>query len=141
MKDGHASRSSSLSHPGKELKVVGVISGAGSGLGGGVTGGCGIGTGWTGGGMMIGGTGFGGGGGVVQAASVKATAPSETSKLRRVDNIRTDMWILMLEGAVALFLFVFIVWWTMYSGPKPDDSKQETKNAPADDKAPGEQDR
>ena len=29
------------------------------------------------------------------------------------------MWILMVEAGVALFLLVFIVWWTMYSGPKP----------------------
>jgi flagellar basal body-associated protein FliL len=26
------------------------------------------------------------------------------------------MWILMLEAIVALFLLVFIVWWTMFSG-------------------------
>ncbi|MET0264931.1 MAG: hypothetical protein ABW202_04895 [Duganella sp.] len=26
------------------------------------------------------------------------------------------MWILILEAGVALFLLVFIVWWTMYQG-------------------------
>jgi hypothetical protein len=26
------------------------------------------------------------------------------------------MWILMLEAVGALFVLVFIVWWTMYSG-------------------------
>ena len=26
------------------------------------------------------------------------------------------MWILMLELGVALFLLVFIVWWTMFAG-------------------------
>ena len=31
------------------------------------------------------------------------------------------MWILMVEAGVALFLLVFIVWWTMYSGKKPDE--------------------
>lgn len=30
------------------------------------------------------------------------------------------MWILMVEAGVALFLLVFIVWWTMYQGPRPD---------------------
>jgi hypothetical protein len=30
------------------------------------------------------------------------------------------MWLLMIEGLVALFLLVFIVWWTMYSGRKPE---------------------
>ena len=91
--------------------------------------------------MIIGGTGFGGGA-VVQAASDKATAPSETSKLRRVDNIRNDMWLLMIEAGIALFLLLFIVWWTMYSGPKQtEDQQADTPPAPADDKAPGEQDR
>ncbi|MGZ8970480.1 MAG: hypothetical protein ACXW2W_14890 [Telluria sp.] len=46
----------------------------------------------------------------------------------------------MIEGAIALFLFVFIVWWTMYSGPKPTDRHHDTKPAPADDEAPGQQD-
>ena len=30
------------------------------------------------------------------------------------------MWILMLEAGVALFLLVFIVWWTMLAGRRPD---------------------
>lgn len=30
------------------------------------------------------------------------------------------MWLLMLEAGVALFLLVFIVWWTMFHGRKPD---------------------
>jgi len=29
------------------------------------------------------------------------------------------MWILMVEAGVALFLLVFIVWWTMFAGRKP----------------------
>ena len=29
------------------------------------------------------------------------------------------MWMLMLEAGVALFLLVFIVWWTMFAGRKP----------------------
>jgi hypothetical protein len=28
------------------------------------------------------------------------------------------MWILMIEALVAFFLLAFIVWWTMYSGPR-----------------------
>ncbi len=32
------------------------------------------------------------------------------------------MWLLLLEAGVALFLLVFIVWWTMFSGKKPDQS-------------------
>jgi hypothetical protein len=30
------------------------------------------------------------------------------------------MWILMLEAGAALFLLVFIVWWTMFAGRKPE---------------------
>ena len=33
------------------------------------------------------------------------------------------MWILMLEAGVALFLLVFIVWWTMFSG-RPEERKR-----------------
>lgn len=29
------------------------------------------------------------------------------------------MWLLLLEALFALFLLVFIVWWTMFSGKKP----------------------
>lgn len=29
------------------------------------------------------------------------------------------MWVLMLEALVALFLLVFIVWWTLPSKKKP----------------------
>lgn len=30
------------------------------------------------------------------------------------------MWLLMLEALGAFFLLAFIVWWTMYSGRKPE---------------------
>ncbi|MES2760343.1 MAG: hypothetical protein V4693_23470 [Pseudomonadota bacterium] len=98
--------------------------------------GAGTATGPTGGGITIGGRGSGSGAGCVltQPASAKATAPGETSKLRRVANIRMGMWILMVEAAVALFLLVFIVWWTMYSGPKATDDEQEAIEPPKADK-------
>jgi hypothetical protein len=35
------------------------------------------------------------------------------------------MWLLMLEAGVALFLLVFIVWWTMFSGKKPTQPTQQ----------------
>lgn len=43
------------------------------------------------------------------------------------------MWILILEAGVALFLLVFIVWWTMYQGkgkkkPQPRLNKQEQQS-------------
>lgn len=40
------------------------------------------------------------------------------------------MWLLMLEAGVALFLLVFIVWWTA-SGRKPD---QPEKRPPTTEK-------
>jgi hypothetical protein len=41
------------------------------------------------------------------------------------------MWLLMLEAGVALFLLVFIVWWTMFSGRKPSQRPQQ-KTPPPD---------
>lgn len=37
------------------------------------------------------------------------------------------MWILMVEAGVALFLLVFIVWWTMFAGRKDADRKDNDK--------------
>lgn len=36
------------------------------------------------------------------------------------------MWILMVEAGVALFLLVFIVWWTMFAGRKDADRKDDS---------------
>jgi hypothetical protein len=78
----------------------------------------------------VGGTGCGftgAGGGVVQAAKRRATRANEAGELRgtlrRIDCIRTVMWILMLEVGAAFFLLVFIVWWTMFSG-RPENRKR-----------------
>lgn len=35
------------------------------------------------------------------------------------------MWLLIAEAGVALFLLVFIVWWTMYLPPKPRDDEDD----------------
>lgn len=43
------------------------------------------------------------------------------------------MWLLMLEAGVALFLLVFIVWWTLPSGKKPDQPAQQKPLPPKDD--------
>ena len=43
------------------------------------------------------------------------------------------MWLLALEACVAFGLFIFIVWWTMFQGRKPEmppTIKSET-SAPA----------
>jgi len=36
------------------------------------------------------------------------------------------MWMLMAEAGVALFLLVFIVWWTA-AGRKPDEPDEDDK--------------
>lgn len=33
------------------------------------------------------------------------------------------MWLLAVEAAVALGLFLFIIWWTMFSGKKKKDDE------------------
>ncbi|MES2129668.1 MAG: hypothetical protein V4463_20545 [Pseudomonadota bacterium] len=60
---------------------------------------------------------------VVQAARVRA--PAKASKLRTVEDLGMAMIYLMLEAGVALFLLVFIVWWTAFSGKKPTDDKDD----------------
>ena len=53
----------------------------------------------------------------------------------RVDNIEDEfaMWLLMVEACGALFLLVFIVWWTMFSGRKPAPAKSRKTVQPKDD--------
>lgn len=35
------------------------------------------------------------------------------------------MWLIMLEAGIALFLLVFIVWWTMFSGNQQNPPRNE----------------
>ena len=39
------------------------------------------------------------------------------------------MWILILEALGALGLFVFIVWWTMFSG-RPGGERRDKEEGP-----------
>jgi len=47
------------------------------------------------------------------------------------------MWLLMLEAGVALFLLVFIVWWTAFHGRTPKrplrDERPKDSAKPADE--------
>jgi hypothetical protein len=43
------------------------------------------------------------------------------------------MWLLFLEAGVALFLLIFIVWWTMFSGKKPTPPAQQEVPSRKDD--------
>ena len=61
---------------------------------------------------------------------------TDTSKLgRKTDMKDIDMWLLMLEAGIALFLLVFIVWWTMPSKKKQDQARSG-KTLPNDDAKP-----
>ena len=46
------------------------------------------------------------------------------------------MWLLILEALAALALLVFIVWWTMFSGRRPDGEAPDARDADADDETP-----
>jgi hypothetical protein len=47
------------------------------------------------------------------------------------------MWILLLEAGAALFLLVFIVWWTMFSGREPTDADRAQPPARKENDTPG----
>ncbi|MFZ6649432.1 hypothetical protein ACO0LO_27155 [Undibacterium sp. TJN25] len=62
--------------------------------------------------------------GVVQAEISNAIA--STGKIAGNLNIRKiNMWLLGLEAGTAMFLLIFIVWWTMFSGKKPEHPPQQ----------------
>ncbi|RBA24370.1 hypothetical protein Hfont_0003 [Herminiimonas fonticola] len=45
------------------------------------------------------------------------------------------MWLLFVEAGIALFLLIFIVWWTMFSGQKkPTQAPAKKSTPPKDDK-------
>jgi hypothetical protein len=35
------------------------------------------------------------------------------------------MWVIFVEASAAAFVFVFIVWWTMFSGRKPEPPPEQ----------------
>lgn len=43
------------------------------------------------------------------------------------------MWLLLLEAFLAMMVLVFIVWWTMFSGRKPDAQAAPERNATQED--------
>lgn len=73
----------------------------------------------------------------MQALILNATMTVDTSKLVRIIGIEvTGMWLLILEAGVALFLLVFIVWWTMFSGKKPPQQSHQKQPLPPNDDTP-----
>lgn len=39
------------------------------------------------------------------------------------------MWLLILEASAAFCIFAFIIWWTMFSGRKPEYAEPPGKTA------------
>jgi len=35
------------------------------------------------------------------------------------------MWVIAIEAILALGLFIFIIWWTMFSGKKKEDENKD----------------
>lgn len=69
------------------------------------------------------GAGRGGGGALEQPANPiivsAAIMPAQANAKRVADLLRKKfMLVLMLEAFAVLLLFVFIIWWTMFSGRK-----------------------
>lgn len=44
------------------------------------------------------------------------------------------MWLLFVEAGIALFLLIFIVWWTMFAGRKPTHPPKREQRPPEKDK-------
>lgn len=55
-----------------------------------------------------------------QDAANPATKPALAGTLGRFHQPGFRMWLLLLEAGMALFLLIFIVWWTMFHGRKPE---------------------
>ena len=68
-------------------------------------------------------------------SSSAAIMPAQASARRTADVFRSEwMWLFILEAFAALLLFVFIIWWTMFSGRKngelQDESQDQSSNSP-----------
>ena len=85
------------------------------------------------------GAGLGAGGALEQPANklISSTAimPARANARRAADLSRREFMLLfMLEAFAALLLFIFIIWWTMFSGRKngelQEESQDQSGNAP-----------
>ena len=79
------------------------------------------------------GAGLGAGGGLEQPASTAissaAIMPARANARRAADLPRREFMLLfMLEAFAALLLFIFIIWWTMFSGRKNGELHHESED-------------
>jgi hypothetical protein len=80
---------------------------------------------------------------VLHPASDSTTKAADTSKLvrnergERIENMgAVYMWVIFVEASAAAFVFVFIVWWTMFSGrkaePPPEQEEADGQSGASD---------
>ena len=63
---------------------------------------------------------------VTHPASINVTKAADASKLARINDMGAFcMWVIFVEAGSAMFLFVFIVWWTMFFGKKPEPPPEQ----------------
>jgi hypothetical protein len=79
------------------------------------------------GGSSAGGVSAVGAGPLAQPNSVNASAkPMPTSTVSRPNEPKLfRMWLIVLEALGALLILVFIVWWTMFSGRKKGERRED----------------
>jgi len=85
--------------------------------------------------MAIGreGTGACGAGGEAQAANIPTIRLIQPRRIQRAASRLVVMTLLLLEALGAFLIFLFIVWWTMFSGRRkgelPESVEEEKKKA------------
>ena len=68
-------------------------------------------------------------GGLAQLANTSISA----TKIQRCEHFEyVVMWLILLEALAALAVIVLIVWWTMFSGRKNGELKDDSAENPAD---------
>ena len=73
-------------------------------------------------------------GGLLQAANKARPSPAHTPMRRHggwASCCNGDMWLLLLEALGALLIFVFIIWWTMFSGRQRGERRRDENEPPA----------
>lgn len=82
-------------------------------------------------------------GAVAQAANIPTIRPTQPRRNHRAAFWLLDMTLLLLEALGAFLIFLFIVWWTMFSGRRKgelpesvEEEKKKSASAPPSDPDP-----
>jgi F0F1-type ATP synthase membrane subunit c/vacuolar-type H+-ATPase subunit K len=66
-------------------------------------------------------------GGAAQPASKPKISAAAQFVRAEKKKVRTDMGVILLEALGALALLIFIVWWTMFSGRKGGERRDDDR--------------